>query len=139
MPASSPEQIALEALAAYLLRRMGPGAVLRVVSLEIVAGGLLQEITLRPGSLAVSSLEGRQTEESQEANTPALTPTMRAIIAVLEQATAPLKGEAVSRRAGKNYTGHFRTALRQLRDRGVVLLLEGGYWLAARANGADSQ
>ncbi len=131
---ATPEQTALDALAAYLLRRMGPGTVLRVVSLEVVNAGLIQEITLRPGALAVSAAPteaGGEAEQRQEPELP-LTPTMLIIVSVLKEADRPLKGEAVARRAGKNYTGHFRAALARLRERGIVLMLEAGYWLASR-------
>lgn len=134
MPSPTPEQSAIEAITAYLLRRHGPGVILRAVSLEIVAGGMVQEITFRPGSLAAvpcGQTEGRQETDRVDENRP-ITPTMQRILSVLGEANRPLKGETVARRAGKNYTGHFRTALHQLRERELILLLDEGYWLAGR-------
>jgi hypothetical protein len=58
---------------------------------------------------------------------PPLTPTMRLIVGVLTGAERPLKGQAIARRAGKNYCGYFRTALARLSERGIIVVGPDGY------------
>lgn len=106
------------------------------VDLSLSISGALLRLTVLP--VGTAAIDAGHEEDgagtSPEGALPPLTPTMKLIVATLDKADRPLKGEAVARRAGKNYTGHFRTVLRQLKDRKIVLLLDEGYWLAENAS-----
>ena len=61
------------------------------------------------------------------------TDTEEAILAVLQQASEPMKGRTIAHRAGCNYSSHFREALAALVAAGVLTRPPaGGYWLAER-------
>ncbi len=106
------------------------------VSLSICGASL--RLTVLPAGSSAGPIGLKTKTVVGDAPPPPLTPTMKLIVATLDKADRPLKGEAVARRSGKNYTGHFRTALAQLKERGVIALLEDGYSLPLH-NHTDGQ
>jgi hypothetical protein len=151
---SSPERQLVELVQAHLARRLGTGYALTHVLFKVRApDGTEMELSLTPGTLfvlgapAVSAETQTESERPRdvcrtETDLPRLTPTEQAVVDVLASAASPLKGEAIARRAGKNYSGHFRGVLAVLLANGV-LIYEDGYWLASRplgrlADGTDT-
>lgn len=118
----SAEQSILEAIVAYLGRRLGPRAVLRVVKIEATAAdGVRHKLKMKPG-------EGLGTAPGQDGENT--TPIRSAVIAVLLEAEKPLKAAAIAKRAERANSGIFRTTMAEMVREGILVLGAAGYALA---------
>jgi hypothetical protein len=126
----SAEERMLDAILAYLGRRLGPRAVLRGIRLDAVGSdGIRQEIRLKPLALGVAGDEDEGLSVS---------PIRAAVVEVLGDAEGALKGQAIARRAGRSYSGTFRAALASMVREGVLILGPEGYELGDEG-GQDGQ
>lgn len=62
--------------------------------------------------------------------------TIAMILAELVRTDRPLKGAALARRCGRQYSGHFREALGSIVEEGLAVTIDGEYWLTSRQRAA---
>lgn len=103
-----------------------------VAALSEVFAAIFREAAIRALGVPVGQAEPPGGGQAEVPVLPVQTALDREILAALEQATRPLKQEALARRTGRHAHGHFRERIKTLKQSGLIVELPGGLWLACR-------